>query len=219
VRYISSDIIAYVDQLHAPHDTALQGAFAAPDRTGMPAIMVGPSEGRFLELLVKLIGASRVVEVGSLAGYSAIRMARALPADGKIWSVEADARHAEVAKHNVAEAGLAKQIEIVQGKAFDVLPSLEKHAPFDAVFLDADKEHYDGYAEWALRNLRSRGLLIGDNAFFFGKLLDESPGAVAMRRFHELLRNHCDSVCIPTPDGLALGIKRGAFSRPDAGLQ
>jgi caffeoyl-CoA O-methyltransferase len=210
VRYISHEIIAHVDQLHAPHDGALQAAFATPEQAGMPAIMVSPSEGRLLELLLRMVGASRVVEVGTLAGYSAIRMARALPSDGKIWSVEADPRHAEVAIRNVAAAGLDEQIEVVTGKAFDVLPTLEQHGPFDAVFLDADKEHYDRYAEWALQNLRPRGLLLGDNAFFFGKLLDESPGAVAMRRFHELLRDHCDSVCIPTPDGLALGIKRGA---------
>jgi len=208
VRYISPDIIAYVDHMHAPHDDALQSAFAAPDRAGMPTIMVSPSEGRFLELLLKLVGVARIVEVGTLAGYSAIRMARALPPDGKIWTVEADASHAEVAMRNVAVAGLEKQIEVCRGKAFDVLPTLQRHGPFDAVFLDADKEHYDGYAEWALRNLRPGGLLLGDNAFYSGKLLGEGPGAVAMRRFHELLRDHCDSVCIPTPDGLALGIKR-----------
>jgi len=209
VRYISPEIIAHVDQLHAAHDAALQAAFAAPERAGMPAIMVSPSEGRLLELLLRMVGASRVVEVGTLAGYSAIRMARALPADGKIWTVEADPKHAEVARRNVAAAGLDKQVEVVTGKAFDVLPTLERHGPFDAVFLDADKQHYDRYAEWALQNLRPHGLLLGDNAFFFGKLLDDGPGAAAMRRFHELLRDHCDSVCIPTPDGLALGLKRG----------
>ncbi len=208
VRYISPEIIAYADELHAPHDDALRDAFAAPDRAGMPAIMVSPSEGRLLELLLKLVGAARVVEVGTLAGYSAIRMARALPPSGKIWTVEAEASRAEVAIRNVAVAGLAKQIEVLEGKAFDVLPTLERHGPFDAVFLDADKEHYDRYAEWALQNLRPGGLLLGDNAFYFGRLLQESPGAVAMRRFHELLRDHCDSVCIPTPDGLALGVKR-----------
>jgi caffeoyl-CoA O-methyltransferase len=207
-RYASPEILAHVDRVHAAHDAALAAAFDAPAREGMPRIMVGPSEGKLLSLLLRLVGAERVVEIGTLAGYSAIHMARALPASGQLWTIEADPAHAEVARRNVARAGLSDQIQIVVGAALDVLPQLEKHGPFDAVFLDADKELYDRYARWAVRNVRTGGLVLGDNAFFFGNLLADTSAAEAMRRFHQVLSEHCASVCIPTPDGLALGVKR-----------
>jgi len=94
------------------------------------------------------------------------------------------------------------------GRGVDVLPTLESQGPFDAVFIDADKESYDQYGRWAANNLRRGGLLLGDNAFFFGRLLEDSPGANAMRRFHEEARAHFDTVNIPTPDGLLLGVRR-----------
>ena len=95
------------------------------------------------------------------------------------------------------------------GPALEILPSLGPDAPFDAVFIDADKGNYDGYGRWAARHLRRGGLLLGDNAFYFGKLLDRGdPAAAAMRRFHEEAKDAFDTVCVPTPDGLLLGIRR-----------
>jgi caffeoyl-CoA O-methyltransferase len=170
--------------------------------------MVGPSEGRLLYLLMKMVAAKKIVEVGTLVGYSAIHMARALPAGGKLWSVEYAEKHAEVARGNLAAAGLADKATVVVGAGRDVLPTLASNGPFDAVFIDADKENYDFYGRWAVENLRSGGLVIGDNAYFFGKLMEDSPGARAMRAFHELVAAACDSVCVPTPDGLVVGIKK-----------
>ena len=97
---------------------------------------------------------------------------------------------------------------VVVGAGREVLPTLSGQGPFDAVFIDADKENYDHYGRWAIDHLRPGGLVIGDNAYFFGKLLEDSAGARAMRGFHELVAAACDSVCVPTPDGLVVGIKK-----------
>ncbi|MCU0224425.1 MAG: O-methyltransferase [Acidobacteria bacterium] len=204
--YASPEILDWVASVHAPHDPALARAFATP--ADMPAIMVGPSEGRLLHLLARLAGARRVVEVGTLAGYSTIHLARALPPDGHLWTVEFEPRHAELARANLAAAGLAERVTVVVGAGTDALPGLEPHGPFDAVFLDADKANYDRYARWAIANLRPGGLVLGDNAYLFGELLDDDERARGMRAFHEIVAAACDSVCIPTPDGLVLGIRR-----------
>jgi len=199
---------AFVDDLHAGHDAALQAAFDAPDAEGMPAIQVGRSEGKFLELLARLCGARRAVEIGTLAGYSAIRLARGMAPGGKLWTVEADAKHADVARRRIAQAGLEEVVTVVVGDAKQALAALEDDGPFDLVFVDADKESYPVYGEWARANLRPGGLLIGDNAFLFGQLTADSERAKAMRRFHQDAAAHFDSVCLPTPDGLLVAIKR-----------
>ena len=204
--YQTPAIIKYVGDTHASHDAALAQAFAVPE--GIPAIQVGPSEGKLLQLLLKLVGARRVVEVGTLVGYSAIQMARALPADGHLYSVEFEPKHAKVARENIERAGLAGRITVVVGAGVDMLPTLEQHGPFDAVFIDADKANYDRYGVWATQHLRTGGLVIGDNAYLFGELLDDSDRGRAMRAFHEHVAATCDSVCVPTPDGLVVGIKR-----------
>jgi caffeoyl-CoA O-methyltransferase len=173
----------------------------------MPAIQVGPSEGKTLELLLKLAGAKKVVEVGTLAGYSAIRLARALPEDGHLFTIEYEPAHAAVARESIATAGLAGKVTILEGPALAVLSSLEEGGPFDAVFVDADKRNYDLYGRWAAKNLRRGGLLLGDNAYLFGRLLEDSDEAAAMRRFHEEAREHFDTVVVPTPDGLLVGVK------------
>jgi caffeoyl-CoA O-methyltransferase len=205
-RYQTVEIIKYVNDTHAGHDNALAQAFAVPE--GIPAIQVGPSEGKLLYLLLALAGAKKVVEVGTLVGYSAIHMARALPADGHLYSIEYDAAHAKVARKNIERAGLADRITVHVGAGVDVLPTLEQHGPFDAVFIDADKENYDRYGQWATKHLRKGGLVLGDNAYLFGELLDDNDRGRAMRAFHEHVAKTCDSVCLPTPDGLVLGIKR-----------
>ncbi len=204
--YTTQAIVDYVDHAHVPHDAALARAFSVPE--GIPSIQVGPSDGKLLYLLLRLIGAKKVVEVGTLVGYSAIQMARALPADGRLWSVEYEAHHAEVARGNIAAAGLAERVTVIVGAGNDVLPTLTQHGPFDAVFLDADKAGYDGYAAWAMQNLRHGGLILGDNSYLFGRLMEDSDEARAMRAFHERVARECDSVCVPTPDGLVVGIKR-----------
>lgn len=205
-RYATPAILDYVNTLHVAHDLGLARAFAVP--AGVPAIQVGPSEGRLLHLLLRLSGARTVVEVGTLMGYSTIHLARAVPADGHVWSIELEPHHAELARANVAAAGLADRVTVLVGAGLDVLPTLGPLAPFDAVFLDADKHNYDAYAAWALAHLRRGGLLIGDNAYLFGELTHDTERARMMRAFHERVAASCDSVCVPTPDGLVIGIKR-----------
>ncbi len=206
--YANLDVLRWLEKTHAGHDAGLQRAFDAPTRHAMPAIQVGPAEGKLLELFVRLVGARKVVEIGTLAGYSAIHLARALPELGALWSFELDPRHVQVARDNLQAAGLDARARVLEGPALDRLAEIEREGPFDVVFVDADKERYDAYGRWAARHTRPGGLLLGDNAFFFGKLLDDTPGARAMRRFHEEAREHYDTVCIPTPDGLLLGIRR-----------
>ncbi len=206
-RYASAQILDYAARTHLPDDRALARAFEAPARHGMPEIQLGPSEGRLLELLLRLANARKVVEIGTLAGYSALWMARALPAGGHIWTIESDPKHAGVAAEVIGEAGLGDRVTIIRDDAAEILPKLSDSGPFCAVFLDADKGRYDLYGRWATENLRTGGLLIGDNAYLFGRLLEQGDEAAAMRRFHEEMALHYDSVCVPTPDGLAVGVK------------
>ena len=206
--YFNPALLEWVAKTHAPHDAGLARAFDAPAHEGMPAIQVGASEGKLLGLLLKLRGAKKVVEVGTLAGYSAVHLARALPEDGRLWTIEVDPHHAAVARANLEAAGVSSKVEVVEGDGPEALRRLEAQGPFCAVFLDADKERYDVYGRWAAQHLRPGGLLLGDNAFLFGQLLEDTPRGEAMRRFHEEARAAFDTVCIPTPDGLLLGLKR-----------
>ncbi|MFT3921906.1 MAG: O-methyltransferase [Myxococcales bacterium] len=209
-RYTTRELLAYVEKLHAPHDASLAKAFGTPAESGIPAIQVAPSEGKLLGMLIGLAGARKVVEVGTLAGYSAIRMAQRLAPGGHLWTFESEPKHHALAQANVATAGLSDRITCLLGKALDGgLDELaRREGPFDVVFIDADKGNYNRYGRWAAEHLRSGGVLLGDNAFFFGRLLEESAEAEAMRRFHEEAARAFDTVCIPTPDGLLLGLKR-----------
>jgi caffeoyl-CoA O-methyltransferase len=206
--YNTPAIDAFLREVHVPHDDGLEAAWKAADGDALPAIMVGPQEGKLLELLMRMIGARKVVEVGALAGYSAIHIARGLQEGGMLYSVEYEVEYAEVVRANVAKAGLSDRVQVEVGAGLDVLPTLEHHGPFDAVFIDADKGNYDKYGAWAAANLRSGGLLLGDNAYLFGNLMDESDRAEAMRRFHRDAAASFHSVCAPTPDGLLIGVKR-----------
>jgi caffeoyl-CoA O-methyltransferase len=206
-RYATPQILEYAAETHHPADAALSRAFEAPARHGMPEIQLGPAEGRLLELLLSLVKARKVVEIGTLAGYSALWMARALPSSGHLWTIESDPQHAAVAAEVIGEAGYGDRVSIIRDEAVEVLPKLGDSGPFCAVFLDADKGSYDLYGRWATQNLRPGGLLIADNAYLFGRLLDDGEEAKAMRRFHEEMSTHYRSVCLPTPDGLAVGIR------------
>lgn len=206
-RYASPQILDYAARTHHPEDRALARAFQAPARHGMPEIQLGPAEGRLLELLLKLSQATKVVEIGTLAGYSACWIARALPMGGHLWTIESNPKHAGVAAEVIAEAGFGDRVTIIRDEATRALSKLNDSGPFCAVFLDADKGRYDFYGRWARENLRLGGLLIADNAYLFGRLLGDSEEATAMRRFHEEMALHFDSVCVPTPDGLAVGVK------------
>ena len=206
--YSTPQLLAFLAETHTPHDAALAAAFATPDRAGIPAIHVGPSEGKLLEVLLRMVGAKNVVEVGTLAGFSAIHLARGLPEDGHLHTIEFDPKHAALARENLEKAGLSSKVTVHEGAGVDVLPKLSAKGPFCAVFIDADKGNYDKYGAWAAANVRKGGLLLGDNAHYFGKLMEDSEPAAAMRRFHQEARAAFDTVCIPTPDGLLLGVRK-----------
>ncbi len=209
-RVASPPILRWVEQVHAPHDPGLQAAHDAPDRFGLPPIHLAPSEGRLLELLLRMVRARKVVEVGTLAGYSALWMARGLAEDGRLWTIELDVRHAEVARQSFRDAGMEERVELLVGDAREVLRGLERLGPFDAVFLDADKAGYVHYGRWAAAHLRPGGLLLADNVYLFGRLLDEDdPEAEAMRTFHREAAAAFHSVCVPTPEGLLIGLRKG----------
>jgi predicted O-methyltransferase YrrM len=160
-------------QLLAP-DAALESALRASDAAGLPAINVSPPQGKLLMMLAQMHGAQRVLEVGTLGGYSTIWLARGLPPDGRVVTLEVDAKHAKVAAANVAHAGFSDRVEIVVGPALDTLPGLEarKRAPFDLVFIDADKPNNPSYFAWALKLSRKGSLIIVDNVVREGAVVD-----------------------------------------------
>ena len=159
IRYADPRIVEWLNARHAPLDSPLKQAFYSPDKYGLPAIMVGASEGKFIELLMSFIGVSKVVEVGTLAGFSAIHIARSMRPGGHLWTIENEPRHKDIALANLAAAGVADRVTVVLGDGPDVLKSLESNGPFDAVFIDADKERYDVYGRWAATHVRPGGLL------------------------------------------------------------
>ena len=208
VPYVTPAILEWVERVHASHDPALERAYRSPELRAMPAISLAPSEGQLLHLLTRLSGARRAVEIGTLAGYSAVQIARGLAGGGELHTLEIDPRHAEIARANIEAAGLSDRVQVHVGAAAEILPRLVARGPFDLVFLDADKAGYPEYASWAADNLREGGLLIADNAYYFGALLADDPSAQAMRRFHEELPARFASVCAPTPDGLVVAIRK-----------
>ena len=193
---MSQDLWTAVDHFLAaavlPPDSALEAALAANARAGMPAIDVSPLQGRLLQLIARIQGAINVLEIGTLGGYSTICIARALPSDGRLVTLELDPGHAEVARANIAAAGLEKIVEIRVGRALELLPKLkaEKRAPFDLVFIDADKAGNPDYFNWALELTRPGSVIIVDNVVRKGSVLeaDSSDAAVqGTRRLHAIL--------------------------------
>jgi len=202
----------YIAGLFAPEDELLASLREEADRTGLPPIAVSADEGRLLQVLLTSIRARRVLEVGTLGGYSAIWMARVLPDDGELVSIEIEQRHAEFARRYIQRAGLADRVDIRIGRALDVLPSLDGEK-FDAVFIDADKEPMPNYFEWALRLLRPGGLLIADNTLWGGRVLDEAERdekTTAVREFNRRMATdpRILSILVPTHDGVAIGVVR-----------
>ena len=176
----------YLTRLLIPADPGLDNATRAATDAGLPPIAVSPPLGKFLHLLARIHGARRILEIGTLGGYSTIWLARALPAGGRVVSLEFDAKHAEVARKNLAHAGVADKVEIRVGRAIDLLPALESEPPLDFVFIDADKESTPDYFRWALRLTRKGGVIVVDNVVRNGALIDESgkdQDVEGMRRF------------------------------------
>ncbi len=181
----------YVERHLLDDDPALAQALRDAERAGLPKIAVTPSQGKQLHLLARSIGARRILEVGTLGGYSAIWLARALAPGGRLVSLEREPRYAEVAAASIARAGLADVVEIRVGAALDTLPALaEDPEPFDFVFIDADKAHTPDYFEWAIRLARPGAWIVADNVIRDGAIVDPAnatPDVLGNRRLHELL--------------------------------
>ncbi|MFD5236861.1 O-methyltransferase [Streptomyces tendae] len=185
----------YFNDLLVEEDAALLKAVASQDAAGLPPHQVSPNQGKLLSLLATLRGARRILEIGTLGGYSTIWMARALPADGRLVTLEADAAYAAVAAANISHAGLDGIVDLRVGRAVDSLPQLadEEQGPFDLVFIDADKPSNPLYLEWALKLTRPGSVIIGDNVVRDGAVADATssdPRVQGVRRFTELISEH-----------------------------
>lgn len=182
----------YINAMLIPSDAALDAALETSTAAGLPSIQVSPSQGKLLHLLVRLQGARKILEIGTLGGYSTIWMARALPSGGRLLTLEADVRHAAVARANFARAGLAGVIELRLGPALDTLPQLAAVGlgPFDLIFIDANKSTMAEYFEWSLKLSRRGSVIIADNVIRQGGVIEAhsaDPDVLGVRRFNECL--------------------------------
>lgn len=202
----------YVAQLLAPEDSVLEELRHEISRQNLPEIYVSAEVGRMLQVLLAAIGARRVLEIGTLGGYSAIWMARALPADGRLLTLELDPERAAFARAFVARAGLESVIEVRVGDAREALKELVAgdEPPFDAAFIDADKESYLEYLDRSLELVRPGGLIIADNAFRGGRVLEQDPDEAtrAIQAYNERIASHerLASTIIPIRDGVAVSV-------------
>ena len=211
---VSRELYDYVALRTHPEDPFLQELKDAAKEAEIPAIWISPEQGAFMEVLLRAARPELIVEVGTLAGYSAICMARALEGDGRLISMEVSSKHAEFAREWIARSDVAGRVEVRHGRGVELLPAVPD-GTVDAVFLDADKESYIHYLEEARRILRPGGLLLVDNAFAFGRLLDvecEDPSVLAIRAFNDALAGDedFDGVMVPLGDGLWVARRLGS---------
>ncbi len=211
-----TDAIRYIRSLYAEEDDVLRHAAQRASDAGRP-IHVGAEEGKLLQWLVRLSGARRIVEVGTLTAYSTVWVARGLPEGGQVTTLEHDPTMAALAHETIAEAGLSSIITLIEGDAQASLSALSDDGPFDMIFIDADKISYPLYLDWAEQHIRPGGLIIGDNTLLFGAVYqNELPEGVrqgtkdAMQQFNTRLADPArfDAVMVPTHEGLSVAIKR-----------
>lgn len=210
------DVDNFLDTTVIGDDPALSAAVRASDAAGLPRIAVSAQQGKFLSLLAGAIQAHRVLEIGTLGGFSTIWLARGAGPQGRVVTLEYEPKHAEVARANLERAGLADRVEVIVGAALDTLPTLGG-APFDMVFIDADKENYVAYLGWAVRLARPGALIVADNVIREGQVLDprDDAQAQAVRQTLQLMGEHprLDTAVIQTVgakrwDGFALALVR-----------
>ena len=209
----------YVCDVFSPEDDVLRELVPAALAAGLPEIQISPDVGRLLQILARAVGARRVLEIGTLGGYSGIWLARALPPGGRLVTCEIEPRHAEFARGQFARAGLAERVEVRLGPAIDTLGALTREEPFDLAFIDADKQSYPLYLEAALRLVRPGGIIAADNVLHMTSwptpIFDADtadPNVRAMRAFNERLASdpRLLSTIVPVRDGVAV-----AFVRPE----
>ena len=187
-----SAVDEYINGLFVPPDPGLDEALRAITAAGLPAVSVSPSQGKFLNLLARIQGVRKILEIGTLGGYSTIWLARALPPEGHLITLEADAKHAEVASKNIEFAGVGNLVELRVGPAQETLPKLAEEGcgPFDLIFVDADKENNPLYFHWALKLARRGSVIVVDNVIRDGKIADlknQDCALLGIRRFNELV--------------------------------
>lgn len=209
---IRANLNQYITDLFAPEDDVLMWIQAEAARSELPAISVQAHEGRLLQLLVHAIGARKIVEIGTLAGYSGVWLARALPPGGKLYTLEKSSKHAAIARNNFTRAKVDDRVELLEGAALDSLVKLNSQAPFDLVFIDADKSSYLMYLAWSIDHLRPGGMIAAHNALRAGNIITpQNDDDHTMRAFNEALaadpRLH--STILAVGDGMAVGIKKG----------
>jgi caffeoyl-CoA O-methyltransferase len=204
----------YVARTYAPEDEVLAEIRARSAAAGLPDIQVAALDGLHLEVLARAARARKAVEVGTLGGYSGVCLLRGMGDGGRLWTFEIDHAHAVVARESFARAGFTERVEVIEGPASAKLDSINAHGPFDLVFIDADKEGYPAYLDWAAEHLRVGGVVLGDNAFLFGSLADAPAGdraaqIRAMQSVHETLARggKFRATVLPTGEGLALGVR------------
>ena len=209
---VTEEHFRYIAERTATEDELLRALKRAAVEEGIPSIWIAPEQASFIQILLKLARARDVVEVGTLAGYSAIAMARALPAGGRVRTIEIEKKHADFAERWIARSDVAGRVQVFRGGGMDVLPSFDADSA-DAAFLDADKASYPLYLGECLRIVRRGGLILVDNAFAFGQLFDPDPKdreVEAVRAFNEVMAREpaLHSVIVPIGDGLWVGVKR-----------
>lgn len=202
----------FLRDLFHSDDDGLSRLMAEAESEGIPNMSIGPEQGKFLQLLVQLTGATKVLEIGVLGGYSGTWIARALPEGGKLIGLELEQKHADFARKQWKRMGLADRIEVRVGPALDSLPLLAEEAPFDLVFIDADKGNYPAYLDFAIQYSRPGTVILGDNVEMWGSLVDpekqDSDWVRGMRSFARVLSSHkrLTSTVVPYPDGLAMAV-------------
>lgn len=187
-----SAVDTYLSDLLIPPDSALTAALASSDAAGLPAINVTPAQGKLLHLLARIQGARRILEIGTLGGYSTIWLARALPPGGRLITLESEPAHAVVAQSNILRAGLSSVVDLRLGPALETLPGIaaEEREPFDFIFIDADKTSTPAYFEWALKLSRPGSVIVVDNVIRKGALIEAAttdPLVLGIRRFFDML--------------------------------
>ncbi len=209
-------IAAYVEKLFAPEDEMLKHLREHAEKEGLPDIHVGNTDGLLLEILVKGFNVHKAVEIGTLAGYSGIRICRGLQPGGRLFTFEFSPKHAAIAQKNFATAGFDKNVEILVGPALENLSKIESYGPFDLVFIDADKANYKNYFQWAEENLKVGGVLLADNTFAWGMIADskfddpkDEKQVKALQAFNQAMATSpkFKSTIVPTGEGLTLGVK------------
>ncbi len=208
---LRTQLDVYVTDTFVQEDAVLQSIQSEATRNDLPAISVRAFEGRLLQMLVHIAGARQIVEIGTLAGYSAVWLARALPANGKLYTIEKSSKHAAVARNNFERAGLQSRVELLEGDAQELLKKLSARNPFDMVFIDADRPHYQDYLNWAAENLRPGGLVAAHNAFRSGRVLTpENEDDRFVQAFNaDLAKDHrFEAFVVAVGDGLAVGVRK-----------